>query len=202
MTLLLRIDPRAPDPDAVSPAAAAVKKGGIIVIPTETVYGLCGDGGRADVVKRIYAIKGRAENKPLTRLAADWGDLDEVGWRPEARRVAEKFWPGPLTLVLPLRDGGAQGFRFPDHALTRAIVREAQVRFVATSANRSGEPPAVDGEEAERIFGGVVDLILDGGKVGGAASTVLDLSVTPPRLLREGPVSRKELEKAWGRAIL
>jgi len=202
MTLLLRINPSAPDPAAVARAAAALRAGGIIILPTETVYGIGGDGSRAEVVRRIYAIKGRSEEKPLVRLAADWKDLEDVIWRPETRKLAEAFWPGPLTLVLSLLDGRVQGFRFPDHPLTRAIVRAAGVSFVATSANRSGEPPAADGEEAEKIFGGEADLILNGGKVGGTASTVLDLSVSPPRLLREGPVSREDLETVWGRGIL
>lgn len=202
MTLLLRIDPSAPDPAVVARAAAAVRKGGIIILPTETVYGIGGDGGRAEVVRRIYAIKGRTETKPLVRLAADWADLDDVSWRPETRKIAGTFWPGPLTLILPLRDGRAQGFRFPDHAVTRSIVRAAGVPFVATSANRSGEAEVRSGEEAGKIFSGQVEMILDAGEIRGAASTVLDLTVSPPRLLREGPVSRKDLEKAWGRAIL
>lgn len=202
MTLLLRIDPAAADLAVIARAAEVVRKGGVIIFPTETVYGLGGDGSRPEVVRRIYAIKGRSEEKPLVRLAADWNDLEDVAWRPEARKLAEAFWPGPLTLVLPLRSGRAQGFRFPDHGLTRAIVRAGRVSFVATSANRSGAPPAADGEEAETIFGGEVDLILAGGQAGGAASTVLDLAASPARLLREGPVARKDLEKVWGRNIL
>ncbi len=202
MTLLLPIDPSAADPAVIARAADAVRKGGVIVFPTETVYGLGGDGGRPEVVRRLFAIKGRAEEKPLARLAADWNDLAEVDWREETRRLAEKFWPGPLTLILPLRDGRAQGFRFPDHALTRAIVRGSGVPFVATSANRSGESEARSGEDVRRLFSGRVDAILDAGEIRGRASTVLDLTISPPRLLREGPVSRKELEKAWGGAIL
>ena len=202
MTLFIRIDPRDPDPGIIVQAAEAVKKGGVIVFPTETVYGLGGDAGRPEALRRIYRIKGRPEEKPLVRLVAGWEEMEEVRWDKEHRRLAERFWPGPLTLILPLAGGGTQGFRFPDHDLTRRLVRAAGVPFAATSANRSGEAEVKNGEEAERIFFGEVDLILDAGEVRGQASTVLDLSVSPPRLLREGPISRKELEKVLGRSII
>ncbi|MCX6349757.1 MAG: L-threonylcarbamoyladenylate synthase [Candidatus Aureabacteria bacterium] len=202
MTLLLHVDPYSPDPGVIARAAEAVKKGGVIVFPTETVYGLGGDAGRPEAARRIYRIKGRPEEKPLVRLVADWEEMEEVRWDTEHRRLAEWFWPGPLTLILPLAGGGTQGFRFPDHDLTRRLVRAAGVPFAATSANRSGEAEVKNGEEAERIFFGEVDLILDAGEVGGQASTVLDLSVSPPRLLREGPISWKELEKVLGLRIL
>lgn len=201
MTLLLCIDPSAADPAVVARAAEVVRKGGVIIFPTETVYGLGGDGGRVDVVRRIFAVKGRAEAKPLARIVADWEDLAGVASTPETRRVAEHFWPGPLTLILPLRDGRAQGFRFPDHALTRAIVRASGVPFVATSANRSGEAEVASGDEASRLFSGRVDAILDAGELRGMASTVLDLASSPARLLREGPVSRCEIEKVLGRRL-
>jgi L-threonylcarbamoyladenylate synthase len=201
-TLSIRIDPHAPDSGVIARAAEAVKKGGVIVFPTETVYGLGGDAGRPEAVRRIYRIKGRPEEKPLVRLVADWEEMEEVRWDKEHRKLAQRFWPGPLTLILPFAGGGTQGFRFPDHDLTRRLVRAAGVPFAATSANRSGEAEAKSGEEAERIFFGEVDLILDAGEVRGQASTVLDLSVSPEKILRKGPISRKEIEKVLGHSII
>ncbi len=201
-TEVITLDPASPSREAVETAARVIGAGGVVVFPTETVYGLGGDGGRAKVRDRIYEIKGRKRNKPLARLIADPREVEGLLEDAGHRRLVEKFWPGPLTLILREPDGTKQGFRLPDLLLIRKVIEECGCPLVATSANPSGGPELTDGEGAREGFIGLVDLILDGGEVSGTASTVLDLSVSPAKLLREGPVTREEIEATLGRAVL
>ena len=194
-TSFLQIDPFAPDDRLIGYVARMIRAGKVVIFPTETVYGLGGDGGNPEVVKRIYRIKGRGGDKPLARLVGGWEELKGIEWGRGHRKLAELFWPGPLTLILRLADGSRQGIRFPDQPFLQEVIRRSGVLFVATSANLSGKPEAASGEEARRLFSGKVDLILDGGEVSGRPSTVCDLTVSPEKILREGPIPRAEIEK-------
>ncbi|HPJ71676.1 MAG TPA: L-threonylcarbamoyladenylate synthase [bacterium] len=192
------IDPARPEPRALAAAAAAVRRGGLVVFPTETVYGIGLDGENPAAVERLYRLKGRPPEKPLARLIADPEEARELvapRWRP----LLARFWPGPLTLVLTAPSGRPVGFRCPDHPTARALVRAAGVAFAATSANRSGENPVSTGAAAASIFGDRVDVILDAGAVGGGEpSTVVDLTGERPVVVRTGPVTPDEIGECLG----
>lgn len=183
-------------------AIAALERGEVIVMPTDTVYGLAARPDVPGAVAGIFAIKQRPREKPLPVLAAHIDALrDVVEVDERARRLADAFWPGPLTLVLPRATaftcdlGGSSsrtvGVRVP--ALDAALeLLHRTGPLAVTSANRSGSPPAATMDEARTALGRDVRVFIDGGHVGGAPSTVLELAPRP-RVLREGALSREEL---------
>lgn len=208
-----RIDPEKPDPSAIGRAAEALRKGLLVIYPTETFYGLACDPRNPAAVDRIFEAKGRPERMALPLIA---GDRDALvlcaGTLPDqAGRLMDAFWPGPLTLVLPAADdlpprllggGHTVGVRVSSHPVASALARAMGGPIVATSANRSGAPPPSTADEAAQALGDSVAIILDGGSTrGGSASTVLDLTADPPRLLRSGAVSSGAIETALGRRL-
>ena len=196
-TEILRLSGEGWRAQALERGAAVLKRGGVLAIPTDTVYGLAVDGRNREAVERIYRIKRRPPGKPLVRLVADRETVFPLLTTAGEFRLLERFWPGPLTVILKRPDGGLRGYRMPDHDLVRDLVRAGGVELAATSANRSGEPVITSPARVAEVFDGEVDLILDGGELSGAASTVLDLTVSPPRLLREGPLAGAELFRVW-----
>lgn len=181
-------------PEGLARAAAMLRDGALVAFPTDTVYGVGVAASRPDRVEALFALKRRPVDRRIPLLVSD---LDAVsGWEVTdgARRLAERFWPGALTVVLPAPDGGpTQAFRAPDHPVALALLREAGPMF-ATSANVSDQPDTLDADEVLIAFAtqqDVLDAVVDGGPVpGGVASTVVDLSQTPARVLREGPIGR------------
>jgi L-threonylcarbamoyladenylate synthase len=170
--------------------------GGLIIVPTETVYGLAASADRPDAEEALYTAKARDPRKPIPLLAADIDAVARFGARftPRARRVAERYWPGALTLVLPVGDRW-EGFRVPDHAVARAVAAAAGGVLRVTSANLSGAPPAVTAAQAEVALGGRVDLILDAGPCRwNQASTVVKAAEDRWILLREGVVPWADIE--------
>ena len=185
--------------------AEILRSGGLVAIPTETVYGLGASGLDTDAVKRIFEVKGRPQDNPLILHVASAEDLPK--WcrdiPPEAMLLAEKFWPGPLTMVLykqpevPLQvTAGLDtvAMRCPDHAATRELIRLADVPVAAPSANLSGKPSTTTAQHCIHDLWGKIDAILDGGPCRvGVESTILDLTVFPPRILRPGGVTLEQL---------
>lgn len=192
--------------EQVHAAVRVLRRGGVVAIPTDTLYGLAACALDEQAVRRIFRLKGRPEGMALPLLVADAGDLDRYATdAPEiARALAERFWPGALTLVLKkapiipdVVTGGKPtvGLRVPDHWVPRAIVRELGAPITGTSANLSGMPGLTTAQAVREQLGDRVDLVLDGGEApGGVPSTVLDLTATPPRVLRQGAVSAAEIE--------
>jgi L-threonylcarbamoyladenylate synthase len=209
-TEVLAIDPNAPDRAAIERAAAVLRAGGLVAFPTETVYGLGADALDAAAVERIFAAKGRPAHNPLiVHVAGAAGALAVAGeWPAAAARLAARFWPGPLTLVVPkaaavpaiVTGGGPTvAVRVPAHPLALALLRAAAVPVAAPSANRSGQLSPTRAEHVLRGLAGRIDLVLDGGPTtGGLESTVLDVTSTPPRLLRPGLIGPAELEAVIG----
>ena len=192
-------------------AAEAVRNGGVIVFPTDTLYGLGADPRQPGAVRRLVATKERDEGKGLPILLADAGDADLLV-EPNSLMddLASVFWPGALTVVVKAREsvdelllgpGGTLGLRVPGWELTRRLVELAGSFLIGTSANRSGRPPAVTAMEAYDSLGGSVDYVLDGGPVGGVASTVIDISKGHLTILRSGAVSAEQLSSAAGVAV-
>jgi L-threonylcarbamoyladenylate synthase len=200
------VDPEAPQRDALQEAAKWIRNGGLVALPTDTFYGLSADPFRAAAVLRVFAVKGRMADRALPLIAAD---AEQIAARlgplpPSGRRLAEKFWPGPLTLLMTApaalaRDvtggTGRVGVRVPAHGIARAICREAGGPITATSANQSGQPATADPDEVERTLGADVDLLIDAGTTpGGAPSTIVDVTVPVPRLVRAGAVPWEDIQ--------
>jgi len=195
-------DKLAADAAGIARAAELLRAGELVAFPTDTVYGIgCRTGDEA-ALSRIYAAKRRDPEKAVPWLIGSMGALG-AGFRADDRaaRLAERFWPGAVTLVLPASDGtGTQAFRVPAHDVALALLA-ATGPLAVTSANRSGEPETLDADDVSIAFADSNEpsAILDGGRVpGGVASTVVDLSGPVARLLREGAVSRAEIEAVIG----
>lgn len=193
------------------PAAAAVlRDGGLLGIPTETVYGLGADGLNAEAVRHIFEAKGRPQDNPLILHIPDASWLARYchDVPASAYALAERFWPGPLTMILPRREIvpdavtcglDTVGVRCPDHPVTLEIIRAAAVPVAAPSGNRSGRPSPTCARHMLEDMEGRIDAIVDGGPCGvGVESTIIDLTVTPPRLLRPGGLPLEELREVLG----
>jgi len=210
---VLKVDPERPSPEAIAVAARALREGGLVAFPTETVYGLGADALSAEAVARIYAAKGRPPDNPLIVHIGRPEDLETVAREvpPLARALMERFWPGPLTLVLPRSERvplattaglDTVAVRMPAHPVALALVREAGVPVAAPSANRSGRPSPTRAEHVLADLGEAVDLVLDGGPCPvGIESTVVDVTGPTPVVLRPGGLPREALEEALGRPV-
>jgi L-threonylcarbamoyladenylate synthase len=196
--------------EAVSRAVERLRAGELVALPTETVYGLAANAFDAEAVARIFAAKGRPADNPVIVHVADLELARRCvsAWPPEAERLAAAFWPGPLTLVLPrapvvpdvvTAGGPTVGLRWPSHPVFQDVVRACGFPLAAPSANRSGELSPTTAEHVLRSLGERVPLILDGGRCAvGIESTVVDLSVRPPRVLRPGMVHEGSLRAVVG----
>lgn len=191
-------------------AAALLRAGKLAALPTETVYGLAADATQARAVQAVYDAKGRPEQKPLSVLV-DGMKMAEAVCRDipgDAYRLADAFWPGPLTMILwgngalpPIvpAGGATQGVRCPDHPAALAVIRALGRPLACPSANLSGWPSPKSAQEVLAQLGGRIDAVLDGGPCSvGVESTILDLTVTPYRILRQGGLSREAIESVLG----
>lgn len=194
--------------DALSAAGQVIRAGGLIAYPTDTVYGLAADFRNADAIEKIYAAKDRDSRKPVAILVGSSDQLELVMQEltPGAARLAARFWPGALTLIVPRRSDLPEnlspymtiGVRMPNHPWALQLLRELGP-LATTSANLSGQPDAVTAQDVLRYLDGRVDLVLDGGRCpGGVPSTVVDCTSTEPRILREGALTAKQILLAWG----
>ena len=198
------------DNTAIQQAAAILRHGGLLGIPTETVYGLGANALDETAVLHIFEAKGRPQDNPLILHVpgADWLELYCHDIPPVAYTLAERFWPGPLTMILPRRDivplrttGGLEtvGVRCPNHPMTLAINREAGIPVAAPSGNTSGRPSPTTAQHMLEDMDGKINGIVDGGPCSvGVESTIIDLTVTPPRLLRPGGLPLEALEAVLG----
>ena len=191
-------------------AADILRSGGLVGIPTETVYGLGANGLSSEAVKKIFAAKGRPQDNPLILHVPEAAWLERYcrDVPQSAYALAERFWPGPLTMILPRREmvpdattAGLDtvGVRCPNHPVTLAIIREADVPVAAPSGNTSGRPSPTCAAHMIEDMDGKIDAIVDGGRCGvGVESTIIDLTCTPPRLLRPGGLPLEALEEVLG----
>jgi len=187
--------------------AEILRRGGVVVLPTETFYGLGAHAFLSEALDRIYALKGRPQHLPLLCLLDGPDRLMRLAKNVSApvKRLVAKFWPGPLTLVLPALEGlppplvgstGGVAVRWTSHPAAQALVRALDAPVVGTSANPSGDPPVVRVEDLAPSLLEGVDGVLDGGTLpGGASSTVLDCTDWPPRVVRDGAVPRQVLQE-------
>jgi L-threonylcarbamoyladenylate synthase len=194
----------------IDQAVVVLKGGGLVAFPTETVYGLGADAGNSAAVGKIFAAKGRPSNHPVIVHLADAVQL--ANWAREvpetARRLAKKFWPGPLTVILKRARGVADAvtggqdtvaLRVPSHPVAQQLLRRFGGGIAAPSANRHGRVSATTAEHVRREFGAAVDCVLDGGEADvGIESTIVDLSGAAAALLRPGWITAAEIEKVLG----
>jgi L-threonylcarbamoyladenylate synthase len=177
------------DPAAVPMALEALRQpGAVLLVPTETVYGLIARADDAPAVEKIYRLKRRDARKPLTLFADGWRNVPGAVFSEEARRLAERYCPGAITLIVAGREGGTVGFRMPDHPFILSLLKRCGCALVSTSANLSGAPNVRSVAEALAQLEGEPDLAIDGGILppDALASTIVDTTAEPPRILRQG----------------
>ena len=204
----------AADPQTPETAAEIIRSGGLVALPTETVYGLGANGLNPDAVKKIFEAKGRPQDNPLILHIADASELDRLCHHipPEAWALAAAFWPGPLTMVLPAKDivplstrAGlpSVAVRCPDCDVTREIIRRSGVPIAAPSANISGKPSTTTAQHVRHDHDGRIDCIVDGGPCRvGVESTIVDLTEERPRLLRPGGITPHAMLPILGDMII
>jgi len=184
-------------------ASKIVRRGGLVVYPTDTVYGLGCDPLNVEAVKRLFKAKGERK-KPLPILVSDIEHVEKIAYLSErARRIAARFWPGPLTLVVPKKPAlpdvvtcnlESVGVRVPRHDIALQLIHLSKGLLVGTSANKTGQKPPQTAYEAAEQLGKEVNVILDGGPTAlGTPSTVVDLTSEKPKILREGPIRLEDI---------
>jgi L-threonylcarbamoyladenylate synthase len=202
----LKISSTEPDVRLVELAAEEIMRGRVVVFPTDTVYGIGAALFDRAAIKRIFSLKGRPRSKGLIAMIAEADQVRQVAGPigGAAEELMARFWPGPLTLVLPAAAGvpdeatvgGTIGVRLPDNRLLRSLIGLCGVPLATTSANLSGQPSAVTAAQAEAAVGPLADLVIDGGRCPiGIESTVVDAGSRPPAILREGAISRRSIER-------
>jgi len=203
--MVLRVDARDPDPAVMAQAAAILRDGGLIAFPTDTVYGLAVDPRHTDAVERLYEAKGRDRGMAIPLIAGRIEQaLDAARLGTRERRLAEAFWPGPLSIVLPASPaiaaavrgpGGTVAVRVPDHAVARGLALALGFPVTATSANLSGQPAAASAVTIDAALTARLDAVIDvGAAPGGPPSTIVELTPDGPRLVRAGAI-------AWERVL-
>ena len=202
---ILKINPIHPEPERIGKAARVLEQDGIVGYPTETVYGIGCSAFDAETVNRIYELKHRDRSKALILIAADVMQIsDLVKEIPEsAERLFDNFWPGPLTIVFEssarikefaFGKSKTVAIRIPDSQICLSLLKACGFPIVSTSANRSGEKEALTADEVVRSFGSQLDLIIDGGKApSNTPSTVVDITKSPAKIVREGSISALEI---------
>lgn len=191
-TLILSVDPEHVDPASLAPVVDALRNGALVVLPTETVYGIAVNLDKPDSVRRLLELRGSPPDKPITIHLGDRDALRKTvppPIPPAASRLIQKFWPGPLTLIFPTPDGRGVGVRLPNHKLACEILRRSGVRVGAPSASLPGGSPAVSGAEAVAAFRGKVDVVVDAGSTRHRGpSTVVRVQGSRADVVREGAV--------------
>lgn len=199
--------------DDLNTAAALIVAGQLVAVPTETVYGLACSGLDADAVEQVYEVKGRPEVKPLSLMLHKGAAVTRycANVPKQARVLMDKFWPGPLTIVLKSKDivpdivragGDTVALRCPDHPMTQAMLKKARLPFAAPSANPSGEKSPVTAQEVLGYFDGKIAAVVDGGRCGlGKESTIIDMSAAPYKILRRGALPEEEIADALAESL-
>lgn len=202
-TKILKVNPKMPEPDRILEAARVVHQGGLVVFPTETVYGIAADQANPEAMQRLREVKKRSDNKPFSvmiaqkELVRNHTSYDD----PKLYKLIDRYWPGPLTVIVSSeRKGQTIGIRIPDHPVAMKFLENAHCTIAAPSANFEGNPPPTTCEEALRDLDGLVDVAIDSGKVDiGTASTIVDFTAATPQVIREGVITQKDVDEVTGR---
>jgi L-threonylcarbamoyladenylate synthase len=209
-TVIIKISPSSPEAEKIAAAARVIRAGGLVAFPTETVYGLGADAFNEKAIGRIYAVKGRPADNPLIVHLDDFDQVSQVAasFPSPAQTLCSRFWPGPLTVILPclpalpgIVSAGLQtvAVRIPAHNIARALIRAAGTPIVAPSANLSGRPSPTRAAHVREDLAGLIEMIIDGGKTRiGMESTVLDFTAPHPVILRPGGITARAIEAVIG----
>jgi tRNA threonylcarbamoyl adenosine modification protein (Sua5/YciO/YrdC/YwlC family) len=204
-TKIVKPDPLKPEQKYIQEAAEVLSGGGLVIIPTETVYGIAANMLNKKTMERLYGIKKRPQDKPFS-LHIDKKERMEESARNipvAAYKLADKFWPGPLTMILRSKSQGTIGIRMPDNEIALKVIELAKIPVVCPSANISGRPPAINFAQAIKGLEGLVDFAIDGGATRlGVESTVVALTVEPLQILREGAIKKEDIEAVTGKKII
>ncbi len=197
-TRIIAIDPDFPEPFKIREAVKVLKTGGLVAFPTETVYGVGVNANNAKAVERLYSIKQRPKDKLFARLISYNDTLDTIAKdiEPAAYRLADTFWPGPLTLILTARDSSSIGLRMPRSDFVLALIREARFPIQCPSANLSGKRAPLTAQDVLEDLKGHIDMIFDGGRTQlGVASTVVDARSYPLTIIRQGFITQESINE-------
>lgn len=209
-TRIIKLEQEEPDEDLLREAGSVIRCGGLVAFPTETVYGLGGDALNKNSARKIYEAKGRPSDNPLIVHICRFKDIYEITERvpKEAVKIANAFWPGPLTMILPKSDRvpyettgglGTVAVRMPSHPVAQKLIAYGGGYVAAPSANASGRPSPTVARHVIEDMRDKIDMIVDGGEVGiGLESTIIDITVSPPQILRPGYITRKMLSGILG----
>ncbi len=199
MTKIIEIHPEFPEIDKIAACAKIIRQGGLVIFPTETVYGIAADFDNQKAMERLKEVKRRSDGKPFSVLISQrvsFLNLTSAA-QPMVYKLADRFWPGPLTIVVPAKEPGTTiGIRMPDHAIALNLVQEAQVTVAAPSANIEGKEPPQTCAQALQDLDGLVDAAIDGGPAQwGKSSTVVDCLADTPKVLREGVITAEDIAR-------
>lgn len=198
-TEVIKVHPQYPELDRISQCAKVIRQGGLVIFPTETVYGIAADFNNPKAIARLREVKKRSDNKPFSILISQKGLISNYtsAGEPVVYKFVDQYWPGPLTVIVPARSGSATiGIRMPDHVIALRLVQEAQCTIAAPSANVEGAPPPKTCEEALKDLDGLVDMAIDGGEAKyGQSSSVIDFTKPKPVLVREGAITQEDLDR-------
>lgn len=207
-TEILKVDPKFPDIIDIGRCAKILRKGGLVIFPTETVYGIAADFSNGQAMQRLRSLKERDGNKPFSVLISQRGLISNYtsSSHTSIYKLIDAYWPGPLTIVVPSKRDEADtfGIRMPDHIVALKLVQESQCTIAAPSANLAGKPPPSTCEEALQDLDGQVDVALDAGPARfGLGSTVVDMTGSEPVILREGTIAKEHIfEQARKKTVL
>ena len=198
-TQTITIHPRYPELDKIAHCARIIRQGGLVVFPTETVYGVAADFSNPKAVERLRTIKKRSADKPFSILISKKEAVDDMAQELDrlVYKFIDEFWPGPLTVVVPSKDKAKTiGVRMPNNTVALSLIKETQCPVAAPSANFENNHPPITCQEALRDLNGLVEAAIDGGAASiGRESSVIDFTQSPPKILREGPVTQNDIDR-------
>jgi tRNA threonylcarbamoyl adenosine modification protein (Sua5/YciO/YrdC/YwlC family) len=198
-TQIIKVDPRFPEIDKIAHCAKIIRKGGLVIFPTETVYGIAADFNNEEAMARLREVKKRDGSKPFSVLISQKNLISNYSAtnRPAVYKLIDAFWPGPLTIVVPAKaEGQTIGLRMPDNPVALRLVEESQCPVAAPSANFEGENPPVTAEAALKSLDGLIDCAIDGGPATiGRGSTVVDMTGDAPRILRDSVIREEDIKQ-------
>jgi len=197
-TQVIQINAQNPEFDKISHCAKVLRDGGLVAFPTETVYGLAANLNNKKAISRLFEVKHRHHGKPFSVHIADKEKIEDfaINLKPVAYKLIDKFWPGPLTVIVPSKDQDTVGVRMPSNPIALKLISEAGVPIVAPSANLSGHNPPKCVDDVLRDLNGLIDIAIDGGKTElGVESSIVDLTITPPQVIRKGAIAEKDIEE-------
>ncbi len=205
-TKIIKVNPALPEPEKIAEAARIIRQGGLVVFPTETVYGIAADANNPKAMEKLCNVKQRSEGKRFSILVAQRGIVENYAnyTNPNLYKLIDKYWPGPLTVILPAKQAGDTiGIRMPDHTIALSLVEHSGSTIAAPSANIEGKKAPTNVTEALEDLDGLVDLAIDGGPVEfGISSTIVDFTTAKPTVTREGVISQSDVDRAVNKKVV